>query len=101
MQRSAFWFGYDYSSWGSGDGRLTRYPPSSSPRGVMRTLVVAYEYPWWTESGSRLRLLTTKRALCCFGPTQFWAGFRRPASELVGLRVPDHRSLHGPLCLHD
>ena len=30
----------------------------------MRTLVVAYEYPWPANSGSRLRLLTALHALC-------------------------------------
>lgn len=35
----------------------------------MRTLVIAFEYPWPANSGSRLRLLTTVRALCRCGPT--------------------------------
>jgi glycosyltransferase involved in cell wall biosynthesis len=39
----------------------------------MRTLVVAYEYPWPTNSGSRLRLLTTLHALSQCGPTQLFS----------------------------
>ncbi len=39
----------------------------------MRTLVVAYEYPWPTNSGSRLRLLTTLDALSGCGPTELFS----------------------------
>jgi len=39
----------------------------------MRTLVVAYEYPWPTNSGSRHRLLTTLHALCGGGPTDLFS----------------------------
>ena len=39
----------------------------------MRTLVVAYEYPWPANSGSRLRLLTTLHALCGCGPTELFS----------------------------
>ncbi len=36
----------------------------------MRTLVIAGEYPWPENSGSRMRLATTLRALCQCGPTE-------------------------------
>ncbi|HXA32234.1 MAG TPA: glycosyltransferase family 4 protein [Acidimicrobiales bacterium] len=39
----------------------------------MRTLVVAFEYPWPVGSGSRHRLLTTVRALCRCGPTELFS----------------------------
>ena len=39
----------------------------------MRTLVVAFEYPWPVDSGSRRRLLTTVRALCRCGPTELFS----------------------------
>ena len=39
----------------------------------MRTLVVAYEYPWPANSGSRLRLLTTLYGLCGAGPTELFS----------------------------
>jgi glycosyltransferase involved in cell wall biosynthesis len=39
----------------------------------MRTLVVAYEYPWPASSGSRLRLLTTLHGLCGAGPTELFS----------------------------
>ena len=39
----------------------------------MRTLVVALEYPWPADSGSRLRLLTTLRGLCRVGPTDLFS----------------------------
>jgi glycosyltransferase involved in cell wall biosynthesis len=39
----------------------------------MRTLVVAYEYPWPASSGSRLRLLTTLNGLCGAGPTELFS----------------------------
>lgn len=39
----------------------------------MRTLVVAYEYPWPASSGSRLRLLTTLHGLCRAGPTELFS----------------------------
>lgn len=39
----------------------------------MRTLVVAYEYPWPANSGSRLRLLTTLHALSEGGPTELFS----------------------------
>lgn len=39
----------------------------------MRTLVVAYEYPWPASSGSRLRLLTTLHGLCRGGPTDLFS----------------------------
>jgi glycosyltransferase involved in cell wall biosynthesis len=51
-------------------------PPSAQCRafGVcMRTLVVAYEYPWPANSGSRLRLLTTLHGLCRAGPTELFS----------------------------
>lgn len=51
-------------------------PPSAQCRayGVcMRTLVVAYEYPWPASSGSRLRLLTTLHGLCQAGPTELFS----------------------------
>ena len=35
--------------------------------------MVAFEYPWPPNSGSRLRLLTTLRALCRGGPTDFFS----------------------------
>jgi glycosyltransferase involved in cell wall biosynthesis len=57
----------------------------------MRTLVVAYEYPWPTNSGSRLRLLTTLHALSRYGPTELFsitpgdrADFGQP-EESIGL----------------
>ena len=39
----------------------------------MRTLVVAYEYPWPPTSGFRLRLLTMLRALCKGAPTDLFS----------------------------
>jgi glycosyltransferase involved in cell wall biosynthesis len=39
----------------------------------MRTLVVAYEFPWPANSGSRLRLLTTLHALSGSGPTELFS----------------------------
>jgi glycosyltransferase involved in cell wall biosynthesis len=39
----------------------------------MRTLVVAYEYPWPASSGSRLRLLTLLNGLCGAGPTELFS----------------------------
>ena len=39
----------------------------------MRTLVVAFEYPWPTVSGSRIRLLTIIRALARLGPVELFA----------------------------
>ncbi len=51
---------------------------------TMRTLVIAGEYPWPQNSGSRMRLATTLRALCQCGPT-----------ELVSI-VPRGRGDFGP-----
>jgi glycosyltransferase involved in cell wall biosynthesis len=39
----------------------------------MRTLVIAGEYPWPANSGSRLRLLTTLRGLRRCGPTELFS----------------------------
>lgn len=39
----------------------------------MRTLVVAFEYPWPVNSGSRLRLLTILHALVRGGPTDLFS----------------------------
>src|ERR1700694_4753504 len=38
----------------------------------MRTLVIAGEYPWPENSGSRIRLLTTLRGLRRCGPTELF-----------------------------
>ena len=66
----------------------------------MRTLVVAYEYPWPANSGSRLRLLTTLHALCRGGPTDLFsitpddADRLRRAGSIV--RARERRPGHGP-----
>jgi glycosyltransferase involved in cell wall biosynthesis len=39
----------------------------------MRTLVIAGEYPWPENSGSRMRLATTLRGLCSCGPTELFS----------------------------
>jgi glycosyltransferase involved in cell wall biosynthesis len=39
----------------------------------MRTLVVAYDYPWPADSGARMRLSGTIRALAACGPTDLFA----------------------------
>ncbi len=39
----------------------------------MRTLVVAYEYPWPTNSGSRIRLVTAMKALARVGPVDLFS----------------------------
>jgi glycosyltransferase involved in cell wall biosynthesis len=39
----------------------------------MRTLVIAGEYPWPENSGSRMRLMTTVLALCALGPTELFS----------------------------
>jgi len=52
----------------------------------MRTLVVAREYPWPANSGSRLRLLTTLHALCRNGPTDL---FSITSGERTDIDEPD------------
>jgi glycosyltransferase involved in cell wall biosynthesis len=52
----------------------------------MRTLVVAREYPWPANSGSRLRLLTTLHGLCRLGPTDL---FSITSSERTDFDEPD------------
>jgi len=47
----------------------------------MRTLVVAYEYPWPANSGSRLRLLTTLHALGRNGATDLFSITSRERSD--------------------
>lgn len=39
----------------------------------MRTLVIAGEYPWPENSGSRMRLMTTVLGLCPLGPTELFS----------------------------
>lgn len=43
------------------------------PRGRMRTLVIADEYPWPENSGSRVRLVTTLLALRTLGPIELFS----------------------------
>jgi glycosyltransferase involved in cell wall biosynthesis len=47
----------------------------------MRTLVIAYEYPWPARSGSRLRLLTTLHALSRAGPTDLFSLVSRERTD--------------------
>ncbi|HXQ59593.1 MAG TPA: hypothetical protein VN799_05825, partial [Acidimicrobiales bacterium] len=57
----------------------------------MRTLVVATEYPWPVNSGSRLRLATTLEALRACGPVDLFSVVAKsrvdfnPASRELGL----------------
>lgn len=46
---------------------------AAAPNPPMRTLVVAGEYPWPENSGSRMRLITTLRGLCLCGPTELFS----------------------------
>jgi glycosyltransferase involved in cell wall biosynthesis len=71
--------------------RSTRPDPSarqvspharSIPLGQMRSLVVAGEYPWPVRSGSRIRLLTTLRALSSCGPTELFSVVPRGRADL-------------------
>jgi glycosyltransferase involved in cell wall biosynthesis len=39
----------------------------------MRTLLIAGEYPWPENSGSRMRLMTTLLGLCSLGPTELFS----------------------------
>jgi hypothetical protein len=59
MYYSAVRFRYDCSSWGSEDARSACCPRRRAPGVCMRTLVVAYEHRWPTNTASLLRLLTT------------------------------------------
>lgn len=52
----------------------------------MRTLVVAREYPWPANSGSRLRLLTTSHGLGGLGPTDL---FSITSDERTDIDEPD------------
>ena len=62
----------------------------------MRTLVVAGEYPWPENSGSRLRLATILRGLASCGPTDLFAMLPTartdidPPSGAIGLRRVGH-----------
>jgi glycosyltransferase involved in cell wall biosynthesis len=57
----------------------------------MRTLIIAGEYPWPENSGSRLRLLTVLRGLARCGPTELFSIVPQgredfgPPDETVGL----------------
>jgi glycosyltransferase involved in cell wall biosynthesis len=46
---------------------------SPSDGACMRTLVIAGEYPWPENSGSRMRLAVTLRGLCRCGPTELFS----------------------------
>ncbi len=61
----------------SGAGARPRSPAAgtggTSDEGPMRTLVVAGEYPWPLNSGSRLRLATVLSGLAACGPTDLFS----------------------------
>ncbi len=48
----------------------------------MRTLVIAGEYPWPENSGSRMRLMTTVLGLCALGPTELFSVIPRGRQDL-------------------
>lgn len=49
----------------------------------MRTLVVATEYPWPLNSGSRRRLANTVEALCRCGPTELFSAVSHSRSDFA------------------
>jgi len=48
----------------------------------MRTLVIAYEYPWPSDSGTRMRLLTTLRSLVRSGPVDLFSVLPRRRDDI-------------------
>ena len=60
----------------------------------MRTLVVATEYPWPLNSGSRLRLANTVEGLSRCGPTELFSAVSRDRKDL-----PHHRRRMHPIAL--
>lgn len=83
--------------------------PGTAGLGVwMRSLVVAYEYPWPVNSGSRHRLLTTLHALCGCGPTRLFSitpsartdfGEPDPSLRLAEVRRVPVETRRAPLAL--
>ena len=59
MYYSAVRFRYDCSSWGSEGARSARCPRRRAPGVCMRTLVVASQHRWPTNTALPLRRLTT------------------------------------------
>lgn len=61
------------------EARITRGPgmgaraPEPTFGVAMRTLVIADDYPWPENSGSRIRLLTTLQGLTACGPTELFS----------------------------
>src|ERR1700679_4296614 len=49
----------------------------------MRTLVVATEFPWPLNSGSRLRLANTVEALSLCGPTELFSAVSEGRSDFA------------------
>jgi len=75
---------------------LGRYRGSTHEDGVVRTLVVAGEYPWPENSGSRLRLATILRGLTRCGPVDLFSVLPRarididPPDPTVGIDRVEH-----------